>query len=102
MHVYCRRASSATDHGDGPSSQWKPGTIYSAKVDPARLSDDPLIYHIRFNDWGEDLRIPEEDVMSRPFYEEAILGRKIRERPGGAPVHKSLHPRVIWKPRELQ
>mmetsp|Transcript_1734 Transcript_1734/g.3702 ORF Transcript_1734/g.3702 Transcript_1734/m.3702 type:complete len:1023 (+) Transcript_1734:363-3431(+) len=72
MRIYSRNIN------DGKSSEWIPGIIYSAKVDPAKQTSSPagvmpLIYHIQHDNGNEEQNVPEEHVMSKSFYEEAIL-----------------------------
>lgn len=73
MRIYSRNIN-------GESSEWQPGTIYSAKVDPTKqalhvsaLAPVPLIYHIQHDNGEENHNVPEEHVMSKTFYEEAII-----------------------------
>lgn len=59
---------------DERKTLWSPGTIYSAKVDPTKLSEEsvPLIYHIQYDNGSEDPNVPEDLVMSKSFYEVAL------------------------------
>ncbi|KAL9186986.1 hypothetical protein ACHAXT_010706 [Thalassiosira profunda] len=60
------------------NTAWCPGTIYSSKVDPAKLSNEspagavPLVYHIQFENGNEDPDVPEESIMSADFYNAAV------------------------------
>mmetsp|Transcript_37975 Transcript_37975/g.70177 ORF Transcript_37975/g.70177 Transcript_37975/m.70177 type:complete len:556 (-) Transcript_37975:60-1727(-) len=84
MRIYSRVTAP-----DGTGDRWSPGTIYSAKIDPTKLSSQssqtpnhhhpsnakeslPLIFHIQYDDGNEDPNVPEENVMSQRFYEEAL------------------------------
>ena len=97
MRVYIR------SHGDSDCTM---GTIYSAKVDSQKLEAQdgdngapvPLIYHIQYDNGTEDSNVPEENIMSREYYEAASgvrkeygeLGKKraATSEPGGASAEK--------------
>ena len=103
MRVYARYLK-------GPN--WYPGVIYSAKVDPNRISalnmtNDSkdsamaaLLYHIQYDNRSDDPSVQEELVLSKAGYEAAILDlerhyslshldnkRKTRPLEGGTPVY---------------
>ena len=65
MLIYSRAANKTT---------WSAGTIYSAKVDPSKVSEStvPLIYHIQYDNGTEDPNVPEDAILSKAFYDDAI------------------------------